>query len=93
MERTEAIKENTDIICLRDKTRDLKVLYDSAIQFWRKGVCNEVVLAGGKATMLLHEKLFDMVSAEIPQTSLSWYGFTLHGPEIWGRRKKRLRTK
>ena len=56
-------------------------------------MCNEVVLAGGKATMLLHDKLFEMVSAEIPQTSLSWYGFTLHGPKIWVRRKKRLRTK
>ena len=56
-------------------------------------MCNEVVLAGGRATMLLHEKLFEMVSAEIPQTLLSRYGFTLHGPKIWGRRKKRLRTK
>lgn len=54
---------------------------------------NEDVFAGGKSTTLLHEKLFEMVSAKIPQTLFSWYGFTLHGPEIWGRRKKRLRTK
>lgn len=56
-------------------------------------MCNELVFAGGKATTLLHEKLSETVSAKIPQTLFSWYGFTLHGPEIWGRRKKRIRTK
>lgn len=34
-------------------------------------MCNEIVLARGKATLLLHEKLLEALSAEIPQTLFS----------------------